>query len=405
LYTPYFIARRLRQAPQNAFTRIVYNIGVISVTLGLTTTLIACLTLKGFQKNIEQKLTGFSGHLKVSKYFLNRSYEELPIERNKLKGLEQVFPDSIKAIKAFAHKAMLLKAAEDIEGIVCKGLDPEISHDNIKTYLTAGQFIDFKCQDYSQDILLSTQTANRLRIQVGDEVAAYIVQQPPRCRKLRVVGLYNTQIGDLDEKFAFCDIRLIQRLNNWPHNLVGGYEIFLNDLRQMQKTANQLSIWLDYDLQVKTTAREYAAIFDWLAIIQKNVLIFMILILLVVSSNLASIVLIQMMERTSMIGILKTLGTSDRQIQRIMLYMNLYMVKQGMWWGNLIGIGLCTLQWYGKFLKLDPKYYCTNYVPIAWDWQIILGINLLTLIVVIIALLVSIAIITRLKLIRAIQFR
>jgi lipoprotein-releasing system permease protein len=405
LYTPYFIACRLRQAPQKAFTKIVHKIGVISVALGLATTLIAFLTMQGFQQTIEQKLTSFSGHLQVAKYSLNGSYEEPPLEKHKLQGLQQAFPNAIKATQAFAHKAVLLKAAEEVEGVVCKGLDPDATHDNLNTYLTAGQLIDFRPQGYNQDIVLSTKTANRLRIQVGDEVTAYVIQQPPRYRRLRVVGLYKTQIAELDDKLAFCDLRLIQRLNNWPDSLVGGYEIFLHDLRKMQATADQLMAWLDYDLGVKTTASEYAAIFDWLGIVRKNALVFMFLILLVSSSNLASIVLIQMMERTSMIGILKTLGASDGQIQRIMLWNNLYMVGQGILWGNLVGIGLCSLQKYGKIIALNPIYYYTDYVPVAWDWRVILGLNLLTLVVITTVLLVSIAVIVRLRPIRAIRFR
>jgi lipoprotein-releasing system permease protein len=405
LYTPYFIARRLRQAPQKAFTKIVYKVGVISVALGLATTLISFLTMQGFQQNIEQKLTSVSGHLQVTKYSLNRSYEEPPIEKHRLQELQQEFPAAIKAATAFAHKAVLLKAAEDVEGVVCKGLDPDATHDNLSTYLTAGQLIDFKRKGYNQDILLSTQTANRLRVQVGDEVIAYIIQPPPRYRRLRVVGLYNTHIAELDEKLAFCDLRLIQRLNNWPDSLVGGYDFFLHDLRQMQATAEQLRAQLDYDLSVKTTASAYASIFDWLLIVRKNALIFMVLILLVASSNLASIVLIQMMERTSMIGILKTLGASDRQIQHIVLWNNLHMVGRGMFWGNLIGIGLCALQQHYKLISLNPIYYYTNYVPIAWDWRVILGLNVLTLVLVTTVLLVSIACIVRLRPIRAIRFR
>jgi lipoprotein-releasing system permease protein len=405
LYTPYFIARRLRQAPQKAFTKIVHKIGIISVALGLATTLIAFLIMQGFQQNIEQKLADLNGHLQVVKYSLNKSDDEPPLERHKLHGLLRAFPNTIKSIQAFAHKVMLLKAAEDVEGIVCKGLDPAATHHYLSPYLTAGQLIDFKSQGYNQDIVLSTQIANRLRVHVGDEVVAYVVQQPPRYRKLRVVGLYNTHITELDEKLAFCDLRLIQRLNNWPETLVGGYEIFLYAPQQTQLIAEQLLVWLDYDLSTKTTAHEYAAIFDWLLIVRKNSLIFMVLILLVACSNLTSIVLIQMMERTSMIGIFKTLGASDGQIQRMMLLNNLYMVGQGIFWGNFMGIGLCALQQYGKFISLNPRYYYIHYVPIAWHWDVVLVLNLLTLAVVITVLLISIAVIVRLRPIQAAQFR
>ena len=403
--TAYFIARRLRQAPGKVFTNIVHKIGVISVALGLSTTLIAFLIMQGFQQNITEKLTSFSGHLQVAKYSLNRSYEETPLDKGKIAGLQQAFPGAIKAIKAFAHKAVLLKTAEDVEGIVCKGLDPEATHENPATYLVEGQLIDFVQEGYSHDIVLSTQMASRLRVEVGDEVVAYAMQQPPRCRKLKVVGLYATYLSELDEKLAFCDLRLVQRLNNWPENLVGGYEVFLHNFWQAEETAEQLWAWLDYDLRPTTTASEYAAIFDWLMIVRKNALIFMVLILLVVSTNLASIVLIQMMERTSMIGILKTLGASDRQIHRIMFWNNLHMVGQGMAWGNLVGIGFSALQQRYQLIPLNPTYYYVNHVPIGWDWAVVLGLNLLTLAVVSSVLFLSIVLIVRLKPVRAVQFR
>ncbi|MHA7877369.1 MAG: ABC transporter permease [Bacteroidota bacterium] len=405
LYAPYFIARRLHQAPKKAFTRIAYQIGVISVTLGIATTLIAFLIMQGFQKNIEQKLTSFNGHLQVTQYPLSKSYEQAPLAKHRLQGLKKACPSTIKVAKAFVYKTLLLKTAEEVEGIVCKGLDPEATHDNLSTYLTAGGLIEFTSQGYNLDILLSTQTANQLRVQVGDEVLACVVQNPPRYRKLRVVGLYSTHITELDEQLAFCDLRLIQRLNNWSNDLVGGYEVFLNDLQQTQSTANRLLTWLDHDIGVKTTASEYAAIFDWLTIIRKNALVFMVLIILVASSNLTAIMLIQIIERTSMMGILKTLGASDRQLQHIMLWNNLYMVGKGMCWGNALGLGLCAWQWYCKPISLNPTYYYINYVPIAWDWGIVLGLNLLILVVMTTVLLIAITIINRMRPIRAIQFR
>ena len=361
--------------------------------------------MQGFQRNIEQKLTGLNGHLQVAQYPTHQSYEETPLETSKLQELKQAYPSNIKATKAFAYKTLLLKAKEDVEGVVCKGLDPTAKHDNLITYLTAGQFIDFTHQDYSHEILLSTQTASRLRVQVGDEVVAYAVQHPPRYRKLRVVGLYHTHVAELDEKLAFCDLRLIQRLNQWPGNLVGGCEISLYAPQQAQMMANQLSTWLDCDWEVKTTVNEYAAIFDWLAIIQQNALIFTILIIFVAGANLISITLIQMMERTSMIGILKTLGASNGQIRRVMLWSSLHMVVRGMFWGNLVGIGLCALQWYGRLIHLDPTYYYVDYVPITWDWSVVLGLNFLIVSVITTVLFVSIAIISKIRPIRAVQFR
>ena len=221
----HFIARRLRQAPQKAFTRIVYQIGIVSVALGLATTLIAFSVMEGFQQNISDKLTGFGGHLQVVKYSSNRTYEEPPLDSTKLQGLQEAFPTMIHAAKAFAHKAMLLQALEDIEGVVCKGLDPAATHENLASYLTAGRLLDFSGQGYSREVVLSKRTADRLQVQVGDEVVACIVQQQPRYRKLRVVGLYATHIEELDERVVFCDLtrfpfRKLQRNAGYRNTLL-----------------------------------------------------------------------------------------------------------------------------------------------------------------------------------------
>lgn len=399
----HFIARRLRKAPQKAFTRIVYKIGIVSVALGLATTLIAFSVMEGFQQNITQKLTSFSGQLQIIKYSSNRTHEEPPLDRVKLQGLQKAFPTTIQSAKAFAHKAVLLQAADELGGVVCKGLDPTATHENLHTYLTAGRLIDFSGKKYSHEVVLSTHTAARLQVQVGDEVVACVIQQAPRYRKLRVVGIYATHIEELDERLVFCDLRLIQRLNNWPANWVGGYEVFLQDHQATQTAVEQIRNWIDYDLGVKTTEGEYAAIFDWLRIVQKNALIFMVLILLVMCSNLASIVLIQIIERTAMIGTLKTIGASNGQIQRTMLWNNLYMVGQGIFWGNLVGIGLFALQYNTHFLALDPAYYHINHVPMAWSWATMWGLNALTLGVALTALLVAIGVIVRLRPIKALK--
>lgn len=361
--------------------------------------------MKGFQHNVVHKLTSFSGHLQITRHASRRSNEAPPFERKKLNRLKEVFPTAIQTTKAFAHKVILLKQAENVEGIVCKGLDPEAMHENLCTHLSAGQMIGFNHSRYNSDIILSNKTAQRLRVQVGDDVVAYMIQNPPRYRKLRVVGLYHAHIAELDERLAFCDLRLIQHLQNWSEELVEGYEVFLNDFHQVHAVAEQLSDWLDYDLCVQTTDDAYAALFDWLLIVKKNALIFIILILLVVGSNLASIVFIQILERTVMIGLLKTLGATQWTIRHIMLWNNWHMTWYGMLWGNLIGMGFCALQQYTKLIPLNPTYYHIDHVPIAWDWGVILGLNALTCWVITTTLLVTTAAVVSLKPAGAVRFR
>ncbi len=403
MYTAYFIAYRIRKADKKAFTTLVQKIGTVSIALGLAMAILAFLALDGFRKNIVDKLTSFQGQLQIYQYSLNRTYEEIPISTAKLQAIEQAFADTILSIQPYAHKTILLKAGEALEGVVCKGVDPRLAQERLRAYLTAGHFITDQPGACSHEIVLSSKLAAKLKIQVGQEVIACIVQQPPRYRKLQVVGLYSTHLEDLDEQLAFCDLKLIQRLNAWPDSLVGGYEVFLKDPAQSKHVADSLGDWLEYDLTVKSTEESYPAVFDWLTILRKDVTIFLSLILLVALSNIISIILIQMMERTRMIGSLKALGATDRLIQDTMVWNNIPLVLQGMLWGNVMGLGLATLQSYGKFIRLDPAFYYIDYLPIAWNVWFILLLNIGVFVLVSLVLFISIMLITKLRPIEAIR--
>jgi lipoprotein-releasing system permease protein len=405
LHTAHFIARRIRQANKKAFSTLVHKIGIVSIALGLSVAIVGFLSLEGFQQNMEAKLTSFQGQLQIHQYTLNKTYEELPIPTTKIQAISPDLLAEIHSIQPYAHKTLLLKADEALEGAVCKGIDPRLAREALNSYLTAGHFITEQQEGYSQEIVLSNQLAAKLNIQVGEEVIACIVQQPPRYRKLKVVGFYSTYLEELDETLAFCDLKLIQRLNAWSDNQVGGYEIFLQDPKQTKKIADQLLEQLDYDLVVKSTHEAYPAIFDWLMIMRKDITLFLSLIFLVAISNIISIVLIQMMERTSIIGLLKALGATDRLVHQMMIWNNLGMVLKGLIWGNMIGLGLGVLQSYGKFIRLDPTYYYIDYLPIAWNgWGIVL-INLVVFVLVSLVLLISIMLIARLRPIQAIRFQ
>lgn len=405
MHTAFFIARRIRKANKKAFTTLVQRIGTVSVALGLATLLISFLVINGFQKNVEKKLTSFQGQYQISKYSLNRSIEEPPIPISKVQGIQEAFPDYIQTIQPFIHKTVLIQTKEALEGMVLKGVEIQADDSPFVQYLVAGRLMTPGQTKYNHEIVLSTATAAKLNVQVGDQVTICVLQETSRYRKLKVIGLYTTSLEELDQKIALCDIRLLQHLNNWPDNLVGGYDVFLRNLYTDQLLTNKFLDWLGYDLDIKNIEQAYPAIFDWLSIMKKDVLIYLILILLVANSNIISIVLIQIMERTNMIGILKTMGATDNLIYRILLWNNMHLIVTGMLWGNLIGIGLAALQSYFKFLRVDPTYYYIAYIPITWDYKTIIAINLLLFILVSVVLLVAISIIAKVKPIKSIQLR
>jgi lipoprotein-releasing system permease protein len=292
--------------------------------------------------------------------------------------------------------------------MILKGVDLQHVCSTFQPYMVAGRPLAAGQSAYSQEIILSKKAADKLQVQIGDQVVICFLQEKPRYRKLQVVGLYATYIEAIDTQVALCDIRLLQQLNNWPESFVGGYDVYLKDnlsASAIQPIADQLLEWLGYDLDVKSTQQAYPAIFDWLAMMKRDTLIFLCLILLVANSNVICIILIQIMERTRMIGILKTLGATDSMIIRIFLWNNLQLIGKGMLGGNAMGLGVAALQTYGRFLRLDPTYYYTTYVPIAWNFLTILWLNLLLFILVSVVLLVGVVIIARGRPIRAVQLR
>ena len=406
MFFPYFIASRINPASQQGLGRMAHRIGMVSVSLALAVSLCACLVMQGFEQDITQKLTGFHGQLQIKKYTLGRSYEEIPIRTHQVQGLQAAFPQEVSSIEPFAQQSVLLRTTEAIEGVVCKGVDTGLSHQRLAPYLVDGRLMAPTGTQDSYEIVISQKIASKLRLAVGDAVMACGVQQPMQYQKLQVVGIYNTYVEDLDEKGILCDLRFIQHLNAWPDTLVGGFDIFLHDVTiPTQRWVAQLQDNLDYDLTLQRTADTYAGLFDWLHIMHKDVTIFLTLILLVASANIASAVMIQTMEHTHLLGTLQALGATRGQISRVMLGMHRYLIGKGMLWGNIVALGLAAVQSKYKMVRLDPDYYYVTYLPVAWPIKTIVCINAILALLVALVLTLSIRLILKVRPIQAIQWR
>lgn len=402
-----FIASRTYQASGKAFTRIAQQIGFISTTLGLATLLVSFLVMHGFQQEVTHKLTTFQGQFQVFKYALRTTLDEAPIPANAVQPIKVTFPNYIQDIQPFIHQVGLINSEEVVEGIVLKGVDITQGTSNLHAYIVTGAMPSAN-EGYSQEIVLSKQMAYKLHVDIGSDVMICIYQQKPRYRKLKVVGLYATYIEGIDTKLAFCDIRLLQKLKACSHDAVGGYDVFLKPtvpFTAIPTVSNQVLNALNHDLDVRNTTEAYPAIFDWLLMMKRDITLFLCLILLVSHSNIICIGLIQIMERTRMIGILKTLGATDRIILGIFLWHNLKVIGKGMLWGNVLGLGAAALQTYSKVIQLNPTYYYTTSLPIAWNWGTIIGINAVLFLLVMVVLLLSLLIIARYRPIKAVHFQ
>ncbi|GAB3819458.1 hypothetical protein GCM10028895_17930 [Pontibacter rugosus] len=256
----------------------------------------------------------------------------------------------------------------------------------------------------SKDVLLSQKIATKLKLNVGDEAIFYFIQNPPRARKLKVKGIYNTGLEEFDEVFVIGDLQLIRELNNWPDSLVGGVEIVLNDFDKIDQAADQVFEQMHYDLQLEKITDRHAQLFDWLKLLRKNVIIFLVLIIFVATFNMVSTVFIMIIERINMIGVLKAVGATDAQIRKVFYFRGLQLTIKGMVWGNIIGLGFCALQYYFELIPLDPENYYMDRVPISWNVGVILLLNVLTIVLTMLAILVPAAMIARIKPVKAIKF-
>lgn len=402
-----FVARRLeKNTLTGSFSAIVTTIAIAGIAIGVFIMLLAFAILEGFQTKIKDKLFSFGGHITITQRGIKDSYQEVPLSTNThiVKNQKKIEP--ITHLQVYAHQAGVLKTENEVMGIVLKGVGKDFDRKSFQENMKAGKFVNPEKQG-ERDVVISHKIAQKLLLKVGDSVRMFFVQNQtaPRFSKLVVAGIYETGMEEFDERIVFGHIRFIQRLKNWADTLVGGYEIRVKRFERLDETeVDKILEHLTYEMRAETVTQRFLPIFEWLTLLDKNVQIFLGLILVVASVNIVSILLILIMERVQMIGVLKALGATNKQIRSIFVYKGMLLILRGMFWGNLLGLGFCALQYYYPFIPLDADNYYMHIVPIAWNWLAILGVNVLVFLVVSAVLLLPTLSIARIQPIRAIKF-
>jgi lipoprotein-releasing system permease protein len=404
LNLPDFIAKRTINSKAGQFSGSIFKIAISSIAIGLAIMLVALLILGGFQKTIKDKVFSFAGHMQVTKYTLSNSFDESPIstETNFFQNHRE--HSFIKHVQGVAYKAGLLKTEEAVEGVVIKGIGADYDTVNFASNLVRGRFPNINSVTYSTEVIISQEIAQLLRIELGEKVIMYFVQNPPRYRQLEIVGIYETGLEDFDEKIIIGDIRMIQRLNDWSEEQVGSYEVFINDNIDEEEAESIVFDKVEADQFVNLTSKNYPQYFEWLELLNQNVRLFLSLILFVACFNMVAVIFILTMERTPMIGMLKSMGAPNKLIRNIFLMSGLRLTFKGLFWGNLIALGAAALQYYFNLIPLDQENYYMSSVPILWDFKMIIALNLLVLVVVLISLFLPVWFIARMKPIKAIRF-
>lgn len=399
-----FIAQRIRHTEGQSFSATVAKIGVASVALGLAVMIVSFAILGGFKNEIYNKIFSFGGHLQVSEFTMSRSYDESPISTDTELYRNYAKTPGIAHIQGVMHKAALMKTETEVQGVVLKGVGGDFDVTAFRPNLREGRFVAWQDTATSRDVVVSRKIARQLKLKLNDEVALYFVQTPPRVRKVRVSGIYETGMEEFDDNLVLCDIRLLQRISGWKPNQVGVYEVFLDAFKDEEAGSKKVFDLMDFEMRLVKVTEKYSQIFEWLMLLNRNVTIFLTLILFVACFNMVAILLILIMERTQMIGLLKAVGARNGQIQRIFVFSGLRLISKGMIWGNVIGIGLCALQYFFKLIPLDPDTYYMDSVPIEWDIPLLLLLNLLVLLLILSILLIPTLVISRINPVKAIRF-
>lgn len=407
----YFIARRIaaHKDYKSSISAPIIKIAILAISLGMITMLISVATSVGLQKKIKEKVSAFNGDLIITNFDTNNSDDsQVPISMQQDFYPNFSISDNVNHIQITASKGAVLRTQTDFEGVIVKGVGPDYNWSYFEDFLTQGMLPNYTAPQMSNQVLISEYLANRLGLTIGDKALAYFFNKnsstPPRTRAFTISGLYNSGFQQFDTQFIIGDIRHIQRLNKWEPDQIGAFELFVNDFDLIEQTNNEVYDAIGSMLDTQTIRNRFYAIFEWLDLFDFNVALIIVMMIIVAGFNMITALLVLILERTKMIGILKALGSDNWSVRKIFIYNAMYLVGVGLFWGNLIGIGLLLLQQHFDLFALDPDTYYVSQVPVYLHWSYIVALNVGTLVLCFLILLIPSYIISKISPVKAIRF-
>ena len=392
------IAKRLATGKRKAFSSFIMRISIIATTISVAAMIVSLSFINGFQKVVAEKVFGFWGHVRVQHYEPVKSVmaEETPItiEKNTEKKLRA--ESNVVSVSPFATRSAIINANGTQEGVLLKGVSSTYPFKKIDRFLLRGKWPSLADSGKSNEIVLSEYTANQLSTDTGKHLLIYFIQdqgETPRTRKLKVSGIYRTGIDVYDKAYAIGDLRLIQQLNNWGDDQIGGYELDVNKTELMNETASSIFSYLPTGWNAITLKDLSPEIFDWLSLQNTNKYILIIVMTIVAVINLITCLIILLLERTGMIALLKSLGAKDGMIQKVFIYYGGWIAGVGITIGTMIGLGICYLQQYGEFIRLNEEAYYVRTAPVDINYAqvllVIFGTFLVCLFILVLPSLIS----------------
>jgi lipoprotein-releasing system permease protein len=407
----YHIAKRIAFNKQQSFSRFIIRLSVAATAVSIIAMIITLAFVNGFQEKVADKIFGFWGHIRVQKYETGKSLisEELPLNKNKAVENSLAGAPGVVSYQSFATKSAVLESNTEIEGVLIKGIEKNENHAALKKFLVAGRWMQFTDSLYSKETIVSDAVAKQLQIKLNDTIKVHFVSTNADAqktyRKLVVVGFYHTGIDEYDKLFMIADINLIRRINNWEPDQIGGYEVFVDQYQNVDAISSGLSNALPSEWMSKSIREIYPNIFDWLDIQDVNRNVVFIVMGIVALINLITCLLILMLERTNMIGLLKSMGATNWTIQKIFIVYASFITLAGVGFGLIIGVGICLLQQATGFITLDEASYYITVAPIKMIWWQVAAVCAGTSVVCFISLFLPTLLIPKVSPVKAIEFK
>lgn len=406
----FFIAKRLISGKQDKsnISAPIIKIAIVAIALGLIMMLIAIATGIGLQHKIREKVSAFNGHIQIYNYDNNASEVSVnPVSINQDFYPEFNSVEGVKHIQAVASKGGIIRTEETFEGIIAKGVGKDYNWEYFTEYLVEGKLPDYS-NKRNEEVLISEYLANRLQLKTGDEFSTFFLKEDvdaiPNQVKFNISGVYNSGYQEFDAMFLIVDIRHIQRMNKWGDDKVGLFEVFLDDFSKIEEKGNEVYKETISTLDSKTISKKYYFIFEWLKLFDFNIAIIIAIMVIVGGINMITALLVLILERTQMIGILKALGSNNWSVRKVFLYNATYLIGIGVFWGNVIGLGLLLLQKHFGLIKLDPTTYYVSEAPVYLNPMHVITLNLGVLVLCVLMLLLPSYIITRISPAKSIKF-
>ena len=402
-----FIAKKIFSKNKANFSRPIVKIAIISIALGLAVMIVSVAIVTGFQSEIKNKVIGFGSHIQISNFDSNESLESTPLDKN-----QSFYPyldtiDGIRHIQVYARKAGIINTDDQIQGVILKGIGSDYDWSFFKNKIIEGKPFIVTDTNKTNNVLISKNLASKLKLKLGDPIKMYFIiknEPQPRGRKFKITGIYETGLEEFDKIYVICDIGHIQKLNKWTKDQVAGFEVLIDDFKNIDKIGEYVYNEIGYELNCKTIKQMQPQIFEWLELHDMNVIIIIVLMVLVAGITMISTLLILILEKTNMIGTLKALGIKNRSIRKIFLYNAAYIIGKGLFWGNIIAIILCVLQLKYGIITLNQESYYVSVVPINLSLLNIILLNIGSIIICILMLIIPSYIVTRITPVKALRF-